>query len=301
MKTLLTELNIPHQVDAPLGPLTWYGVGGSASVLARPESIEQLSTLATRCHQEGVAVYMMGRGANLLVRDQGVQGVVVKLDHPAFCHLDIDDRIVTVGAGYDLAKLVLTTAKAGLAGLEVLAGVPATVGGAIRMNAGGAFGDIGQSVRRVRVMDGAGEIYDRDRDDLVFEYRQTNIVARYILEAEFELEHDDADALVRRVKEIFLFKKNTQPLAENSAGCAFKNPVVNEATQTRESAGKLIDSAGLKGYRHGGAHVSEHHANFIAAGLGAKADDVLAVMTHVEEVVAKRFGVKLQREVVIWP
>jgi len=301
LEALFVELNIPYETEVPLGPLTWYGVGGKARILARPENVQQLSALVARCHRRQAPTYVLGSGANLLVRDEGVDGVVIRLNHKSFRQLKIEDNLVTVGAGYDLAKLVLETAKAGLAGLEVLAGIPATVGGAVRMNAGGAFGDVGRSVRRLQVMDGAGQVYYRDREDLVFDYRKTNIAAPYVLEVEFELDADDPDELVRRVKEIFLYKKSTQPMSENSAGCAFKNPVIDDLTGARESAGKLIDQAGLKGFRIGSARVSEHHANFIAADPGGAAADVLAVIAHVEEVVEKRFGVKLEREVVVWP
>src|SRR5690606_37532291 len=156
---------------------------------------------------------------------------------------------------------------------------------------------IGQSIHRVQVMDATGQVYYRDRDDLVFSYRKTNIVARYILEAEFELAEDDPEDLVKRVKEIFLYKKNTQPLAQDSAGCAFKNPLVDDQ---RVSAGKLIDDAGLKSYRVGRAEVSSHHANFVVAHEGATAADVIAVLDHVVETVERHSGVTLEREVVIW-
>ncbi len=298
LESLFADLNIRHEVNVPLAPYTWYGVGGPAQVLAHPASVQQLSTLAARCHENAIPVHVLGSGANLLVRDEGVPGVVVMFDAPQFRNADVTPGRVCAGAGYDLSRLVLQTAKAGLAGLECLAGIPASIGGAVRMNAGGIYGEIGQSIRRVQVMDATGQVYYRDRDDLVFSYRKTNIVARYILEVEFDLTEDDPDDLVKRVKEIFLYKKNSQPLAQNSAGCAFRNPLVNEE---RVSAGKLIDRAGLKGYRQGGAQVSTHHANFILADPGATAADVLAVLEHVEQVVLDRFGIQLEREVVVWP
>jgi UDP-N-acetylmuramate dehydrogenase len=300
MDRLLSDLHIPHERDVPLAPLTWYGVGGPARVLARPSSMQQLSALAVRAHEEKAPVYVLGAGANLLVADEGVDGLVIQLNDPAFKRLKVAGNLVTVGAGFDLAKLVLEMARQGLGGLEVLAGIPATVGGAVRMNAGGAFGDIGKSVKRVQVMDGTGQIYYRDRDDLVFSYRKTNIAARYILEVEFELTPDDPDALGKRVREVFFYKKNSQPLADHSAGCAFKNPPPRE-DGTRLAAGKLIDDAGLKGYRVGGASVSPQHANFVVADKGAKAADILAVIQHAQQVVLEKYGILLEREVVVWP
>lgn len=299
----LADLNIPCETDVPLGPHTWYGIGGSAAVLAHPSSVQQLAALIARCRENDLPIRVLGSGANLLVADGTLDGVVVKLDDPAFRQMKIDDRRVTAGAGYDLAKLVLETAREGLAGLEVLAGIPATVGGAVRMNAGGLYGEIGSRVARVMVCDTTGQIYYRDRDDLTFSYRTSNISAPFILEVEFELDKDDPAALMRRVKEIFLYKKNTQPLRDNSAGCTFKNPRPPEDDPEAEPpppAGKLIEDAGLKGKRIGGAEVSEHHANFIIAHEDCKASDIVALVEEVEKTVQESCGIHLQRELVIW-
>ncbi|MFA9479690.1 UDP-N-acetylmuramate dehydrogenase [Phycisphaerales bacterium AB-hyl4] len=296
---LLADLNIAHERNVPLGPKTWYGVGGPAEVLATPASIAQLGELAVRCHEANVPLRVLGSGANLLVSDEGVPGVVVQLSEPAFTNVEREGTMLRVGAGADLFKLVLDSTREGLAGLETVAGIPASVGGAVRMNAGGAYGDIGSSVSRVQVMSGNGQVYYRDRADLVFSYRKTNIVAPLILQVEFALEEDDPETLMKRVKEIFFYKKNSQPMGAASAGCAFKNPPAEAADGA--GAGKLIDQAGLKGYRHGRAHVSEVHANFIAADEGATAADVLAVISHVQQTVRERFDVELEREVVVWP
>ncbi len=301
--SLLSQLNIDHELNAPLGPLTWYGMGGNAQALAHPADAEQLSALLSRCHAEQVPVHVFGSGANLLVRDQGVKGIVIRLDRPGFKQMAIAEHTVTVGAGYDLAKLVLETAKAGLGGLEILAGIPASVGGAIRMNAGGRFGEIGPVVSRIKVMDLKGEAYERCREDLYFSYRQTNIRAPIILEAELELVEDDPESLMKQVKEIFLYKKNTQPLGEDSAGCAFKNPQPTEEDDNpylRQSAGQLIDKVGLKGHQIGDAIISDRHANFIVAGKQATATDILNLLEHVEKVVLEQLDVPLQREVVVW-
>lgn len=296
-----------YELNVPLGPRTWFGVGGAAAALAHPADVEQLAAVFRICRAASQPVYVLGRGANLLVADGGINGVVVVLDNPYFTRTLMEGYIMTAGAGADLPRLVLDTAKRGLAGLEGLAGIPATLGGAVRMNAGGAFGSIGQVVAAVTVVEADGSVRTLDRDDLVFSYRSSNIDAPCIAEVRLELVEDDADALGRRVKEIFLFKKTTQPLAENSAGCAFKNPVdpavdVNDygGPLPRISAGKLIDQAGLKGFRSGGAQVSTHHANFIITHPGCTAGDVLAVMDHVADVVHQKFGIRLQREVVVW-
>jgi len=299
---LLAQLHIRTETDVPLGPRTWYGVGGTAAILAHPSSIAQLGALVARCREHAQPMYILGSGANLLVREGTVPGVVIALDDPGFAQLHIDGNRVTVGAGYDLMRLVRETARAGLSGLEAVAGIPATVGGAVRMNAGGAFGEIGSAVDRVQVMTGTGQVYYRDRDDLVFAYRHANIEAPFITEVRFELEPGQPEALLNRVKEIFLYKKNSQPLADNTAGCAFKNPPATEDNPHPEPAGKLIDGCGLKGYRDGSAYVSDVHANFICVDKeNGKADDVARVIEHVQDVVAQATGITLEREVVIWP
>lgn len=300
MRQLLEDLHVPYVLNAPLAPETWYGVGGPAAVLAKPSSVQQLAALAARAREMNIPVYVLGSGANLLVADAGVDGLVVKLSDPCFKRVEINGNIVTAGAGADLAKLVLQTAKAGLAGIECLAGVPASIGGAVRMNAGGRFGDIGRSVRRVKVMDTSGHVYYRDREDLAFSYRKSSIVAKFILEVELELTPDDPETLMQEVKRIFLLKSESQPLGDHSAGCAFKNPPPGPDGQPR-SAGRLLDQAGLKGYRVGGAEVSPQHANFTVAHPGCKATDILAVLDHAQKVVLEKFGVKLEREVVVWP
>ena len=153
------------ETDVPLGPLTWYGVGGCAKVLAHPRSEAALARLVRDGHERGQRLYVLGAGANLLVRDCGVDGVVIRLDEPAFAQLHIAGGLATVGAGYDLFKLVRELAKAGLAGLETVAGIPASVGGAVRMNAGGAFGEIGACVDRLRVMEQQINAQDKLSDE----------------------------------------------------------------------------------------------------------------------------------------
>jgi UDP-N-acetylmuramate dehydrogenase len=188
---------------------------------------------------------------------------------------------------------VLRTCRQGLTGIECLAGIPGTIGGGIRMNAGGKFGDIGAVVTRVQVMDLEGTVFDRTKDDLVFEYRSTNISARFILNASLELEPEDPERILRKTKEIWMYKRNSQPLNTKNAGCIFKNP-------RGLSAGALIDQAGLKGMRVGGAQVSEKHANFIVADNGTTADDVLRLIKIIQEKVFDRNQIHLETEVQMW-
>jgi len=280
--------------DAPLAPLTWYKIGGPTKYLVRPRSVEELREAARRCAENDIRVYVLGLGANILVSDQGVDGAVFRLDQEYWRRVKIDGLNLEVGAGADMQKLLLRSVRAGLAGIECLAGIPGTVGGGIRMNAGGKFGDIGAVVTRVQVMDANGTTFERTKDDLVFEYRSTNIAATFILSATLELEQDDPDRIMRKTKEIWMYKRNTQPLNTKNCGCIFKNP-------RGLSAGALIDQAGLKGFKVGGAEVSEKHANFIVAHPGAKADDVMKLVKIIREKVWDKNQIHLESEVQIWP
>ncbi len=280
--------------DAPLARLTWYRIGGPARFLARPPAVDDLAELVRRCAAEKLPLYVLGLGANLLVSDAGVGGVVVRLEGPYWEHVEINGATVTARAGVDLQKLLLQTVRAGLAGLETLAGIPATVGGAARMNAGGKYGDFGNAVSTLTVMDAAGNVYDRTRDDLIWEYRRVNVAAPLILAATLDLEPDDPDALARRMREVWMFKRNTQPLNTKSAGCIFKNP-------PGQSAGALIDRSGLKGRRVGGAEVSDKHANFVIAHPGCTSADVEALIEEIRDVVRERQGVDMEPEVKRWP
>ena len=280
--------------NEPLAPFTWYKIGGPARYFIRPRSVEELQEASRRCLENGVRIYVLGLGANLLVGDQGVDGAVFRLDQEYWRRVKYDKSTCEVGAGVDMQKLVLRTCRQGLAGIECLAGIPGTIGGGVRMNAGGKFGDIGAVVQRVQVMSDDGAFFERTKDDLVFEYRSTNIAARFILGATLELEEDDPDAIMKKTKEIWMYKRNTQPLNTKNCGCMFKNP-------RGLSAGALIDQAGLKGMRVGGAEVSEKHANFIIAHPGCSADDVMKLVKIIREKVYEKNEIHLESEVQIWP
>jgi UDP-N-acetylmuramate dehydrogenase len=280
--------------NEPLAPHTWYKIGGPARWYVRPRTVAELQEAARRCVENEIPIYVLGLGANLLVGDDGVDGAVFRLDQDHWRRVKTDKTIVEVGAGADMQKLVLKTVRAGLAGIECLAGIPGTIGGGIRMNAGGKFGDLGAVVTKVTVMDSEGTIFERHKDDLVFEYRSTNIAAKFILGATLELDEDDPDRIMKKTKEIWMYKRNTQPLNTKNCGCIFKNP-------RGVSAGALIDQAGLKGFRVGGAEVSTKHANFVVAHPGARADDVMRLVKIIREKVWEKNQIHLESEVQIWP
>src|SRR5438477_3254966 len=280
--------------NEPLAPYTWYKIGGPARYFVRPRSVEELQEAARRCAENGIRVYVLGLGANLLVGDQGVDGAVFRFDQEFWRRVKYEKNICEVGAGVDMQKLVLRTCRQGLAGIECLAGIPGTIGGGVRMNAGGKFGNIVGVITLVLVMNQEGTLFERTKDDLVFNYRSTNIAAKFILSATMELEEDDPERIMRKTKEIWMYKRNTQPLNTKNAGCIFKNP-------RGLSAGALIDQAGLKGFRVGGAEVSDKHANFIIAHPGCRADDVMKLVKIIREKVFDKNEIHLESEVQIWP
>lgn len=280
--------------NVPLAPLTWFGLGGPAEYLVEPQSEEQLALVVRRCREANTPLRVLGFGANVLVNDDGVPGVVVRLAAEAFTKIDYEDRLVTAGAGADLAKLVRNTVRRGLAGLETLAGIPGTVGGGIRMNCGGRYGEISRAVESVRVISSDGTAYQREHDDLDFGYRRCDLGRDLITIAQFRLRQRDPQELVRRFREIWMYKQNTQPpLGAHSAGCIFRNP-------NGRPAGMLIEQAGLKGARVGSAYVSQRHANFILADRGGKAADVVKLMQLVADRVEQCSGVRLEPEVEVW-
>jgi UDP-N-acetylmuramate dehydrogenase len=305
--SLYADLDVVAELDRPLGPLTWYGVGGAADVLIHPRSVDALATLVERCHRDAIPLRVLGSGANLLVDDEGVDGVVVLLDDPAFKAVEFNaDGLVErmrVHGGASMERLVTECARRGLRGVEQMSGIPASLGGAIRMNAGGKFGAIGDAVDAVAVVGTDGELRVYGRDELHFGYRETNLPAGVVAWAVLRVEPDDPVACRKRVLEIFSYKKSTQPMGASSAGCMFRNPTMPDGS--RESAGRLIDLAGLKGTRIGAAVVSEEHGNFLAfdrvkrAGHGSAAD-MRRLVERVQVEVLRRFGVELATEVVFW-
>jgi UDP-N-acetylmuramate dehydrogenase len=281
------------ETDYPLAKRTWYGLGGPADYFIRPHTVDQLKDVVKRCNENKIPIYVMGFGSNLLIGDDGLRAAVIKLDAEQFAQIQFDGEHLTAWAGAELTRLILTCVKKGLSGLEALTGIPGSVGGAVKMNAGGHFGDIGAAVETVTLMDSTGDVFEKSKPELVFDYRRTNIIASFILNAQMELTAADPERIMRTVKEVWIYKKNNQPLNAKNSGCIFKNP-------RGVSAGALIDRAGLKGLRIGAAVVSEKHANFIIAEKGCKSRDVIRLIEAVKQRVKEHFDVELELEIEIW-
>lgn len=279
--------------DEPLAPLTWLKVGGPAQRLIQPRSADELAAVIRVCHENKITVHMLGGGSNLLVRDEGVSGVVIRLSDPAFSKVTIEGTRLRAGGGAMLSHVITESVKAGLAGLDTLVGIPGTIAGALKGNAGGRNGEIGEHVHSVTVITAQGEKFVRQGDELVFEYRHSSINELCVVEAEFELTKDTPDDIAERMHKLWVMKKSTQPLSFQSAGCVFKNP-------RGLSAGALIEQAGLKGMKIGKCEVSDRHGNFIITEPGAKSADVLKLIDVMKTKVAEAHGVELQLEIQVW-
>jgi UDP-N-acetylmuramate dehydrogenase len=277
--------------DEPLGPRTTYRVGGPAAVLVEVDDPAALLEVAAAVAGVEVDVLVIGRGSNLLVADAGFDGLVVSLGD-GFGDIDVDAEAATVraGAGANLPRVARTTARAGLTGFEWAVGVPGTIGGAVRMNAGGHGSDLAASLRAIRAVDlRTGEDVEVPAADLDLGYRSSALRAeQVVVHADLQLAPGDREAAEAEVSEIVAWRRANQPGGAN-AGSVFTNP-------PGDSAGRLIDACGLKGLRLGTAEVSSKHANFIQADDGGSADDVAALMREVRRRVHQATGVDLRPE-----
>ncbi|MFN5078505.1 MAG: UDP-N-acetylmuramate dehydrogenase [Planctomyces sp.] len=281
------------QHEAPLAPLTWLRVGGPAQYLLTPRSESELLEVLQTCRTQGIPVHILGSGSNLLVRDAGVRGAVVRVTEPVLAEITIEETQVTAGGGTLLSRLVTEAARAGLGGVEHLVGIPGTVGGAVVGNSGGRQGDIGQLVQSIRVLDQDGKVAVRRGDELSFAYRRSGIQDLLVLSVTLQLQRDDSEELTRRMRKNWIMKRSTQPLADQSAGCIFRNP-------RGLSAGALIEQSGLKNAAVGKARVSERHANFIVTEPGAVATDVEQLIERIRTTVAQKYSIDLDLEIRVW-
>lgn len=276
----------------PLERLTSLRVGGPADRLAIPESESELRDALRSAAEERTQVRALGGGRNLLVSDEGVAGLVISLTR--LKGTTVRGNLVIVAAGTSNGGLVGRAVAAGLGGLECLVGVPGTVGGSVRMNAGGAHGTIGERVVWVRGLTRWGEPFRFALASCGFRYRGSRLAGTFVTEVALRLPRAEP-GYRSRLREVFERKRATQPLGAATAGCMFKNP-----PGVGKSAGWLLDRAGAKGIECGGARVSRLHANFVENRGGATCADVLAVAWEARSRVLDRFGVDLQYEVEIW-
>lgn len=281
------------RADEPLAPYTWMKIGGPAQYLIHPRTPDELVQVVQTCAAVDLPIKLLGGGSNLLVRDAGVGGVVLRIYGEPFAKVEVKGDTVVAGAGAMLTNVISHTVNAGLSGMETLVGIPGTIGGALHGNAGGRIGDIGQFVETVTALTASGDVVTRTKDELSFGYRESNLDDLIILEATFKLTPDDPGEITRHMRKLWISKKATQPYSFQSAGCVFKNP-------RGMSAGLLIDQAGLRGTRIGDAEISDRHANFIVSHPGASSNDVQRLIDLARSKVAEQFGVDLELEIEVW-
>ena len=303
---LVSLLGPRVQFDVPMRRHTTLAVGGPADALAMPADIKVLTTLLSGARQRAIPWLIIGGGSNLLVRDGGIRGIVIALT-PYFKGITTIDHgpgdvLVTAKAGTRLQTLCRYATEQGLAGMTFALGIPGSVGGAIAMNAGTADGCIGDTLEAITVLWPTGRLQRLGRADLDFGYRRLSLPAPEIttgqrqgvlIDGTFMLPRTDSRQLRVSVQKIKEERKKRQPVGVSSAGCFFKNP------SSGPSAGELIDKAGLKGTRLGGAEISSRHGNFIINRGNARAVDILTLAEIIETRVAAKFGVQLEPEVII--
>lgn len=287
---IITEPATRLRFGESLAKHTHFGIGGETSAFIEISSVDELTRLARFQQKWQIPVAIIGRGSNLLVSDSGFDGICVKLINE-LAKLEIEGNQVIVGAGLSLPHLSKTMSRKGLSGLEFALGIPGAVGGALIMNAGAWGSSFGDVVTDVTVMTDTGELIKLTHHEAGFEYRRSGLDEYFcITEATLTLESGDVDTITDKMQKLFKQKTDTQPFVEENAGCMFKNPA-------GDSAGRLIDICGLKGYRIGGAEVSTVHGNFILNVDNATAQDVLDLVAYIQKQVREQTGIYLHTEV----
>ncbi|MDO4292781.1 MAG: UDP-N-acetylmuramate dehydrogenase [Eubacteriales bacterium] len=290
MRAIIPEERILE--EEPMSRHTTFRVGGPAQYLATAESPEELGALFACCRRENVPFFLLGNGSNLLVGDRGFRGVVIRLGK-SFSGVKADGQRLTAGAGALLSQAARTALDHGLSGMEPLSGIPGTVGGAVRMNAGAYGREMAELVETAEVMDAEGRRYVLSGKELAFGYRDSAVrrKALTVLGATFFLEEASPEQIAARMREFAERRREKQPLEYPSAGSTFKRP-------EGYYAGKLIMDAGLRGFCLGGAQVSEKHCGFIVNKGNATAADIAGLIRETADIVQKRFQVTLEPEVI---
>lgn len=279
--------------NEPLAAYTRLKLGGVAEYFAEPTTVEELTGLVKRFSENELPIRLIGGGTNLLIRGEGVPGLVIQLAAPAFCTIDISGKTMTVGGGTQISHFVASAVREGLAGPEQLVGIPGTIGGALHNNTGAHGIDIGTWVQSADVLTRAGQQITREKDAMSFSYRQSSLTELVILKARFEFESEDAATLTRQMQKLWIVRRASQPMADENATYIFKD-------HGGDSAAELIDRAGLKGTRVGKVEISDQNSNFFVAQPGATTDDVIRLIELVRTQVAERLEVQLENAIQIW-
>ena len=280
-------------LEEPMAKHTSFRIGGPADVLAQPGNEAELAELLKRAAHHAVPVTLVGNGSNLLVRDKGIRGLVIKLSN-LFSSITVAGNVLTFGSGISLAMASKKAASLSLSGLEFAVGIPGTIGGAVYMNAGAYDGEMAKVVTSVQVMDRQGQSSQLKADELDFAYRHTALQnsGLIVTSVTVSLQPSEAESIKAKMDDFSQRRIAKQPLELPSAGSMFKRPV-------GYFAGTLIEQTGLKGYTVGGAQVSTKHAGFVVNVGGATAKDVLQLISDVQDRVLAAQGVQLEPEVLV--
>ncbi len=278
--------------DEPMAGHTTFHIGGPVKYLVEPENAQQLTQVLRMLQAEEVPYFILGNGSNLLVSDEGYDGVVVKIG-PAMSRIQVEGTRITADAGALMSQVARAALEHGLTGLEFASGIPGTLGGGIVMNAGAYGGELSQVVCQVTVLTGQGDIRVLDNASMDFGYRHSIVKEEQwiVTEIVMELQNGDKTQIQATMEDLAARRRDKQPLEYPSAGSTFKRP-------EGYFAGELIMKAGLRGYQVGGARVSDKHCGFVVNMGGATAKDVHAVITDVQDKVREVFGVELEPEVI---
>lgn len=281
------------KVNEPLAPYTGLKLGGNADYLIEPRNPEELAEVVKACHTNDVPFRVLGGGCNVLIPDDGVRGAVIRLSDPSFSSVKVDGRIVRAGAGVTLSTLISEAAKHSLAGLEPLIGIRGTLGGALRSNVGDRVNEIAQFVRRIETLDATGALQSRTREQINFGSSLSDVDDPFLLTIELELEPDDSDAIVKRMRKAWIVRKASRPFSYQPSGRIFQNP-------RGLNAAVLIEQAGLIGTKVGGVEVSDRDANYLIVHEKTSSRDVLRLIDLIQSKVREQFDVELQPEITVW-
>ncbi len=275
-------------IQEPLSKYTSYRIGGPADFYFEPLDKDDVIALIMHLHKQDIRFFVIGNGSNLLISDSGIRGVVVNFER-GLEHIRLEGEYIYAEAGARLTRLVDFSIQHDMKGLEMLAGIPGTVGGGVIMNAGAYGGEISDYLVEVEVIR-AGKVKKIAKRDSDFSYRHSGFNQDVVLSATFHCQRGDKAEMMKRRRELLIKRNTSQPLNFPNSGSIFKNPTGNYAA-------KLIEEAGLKGSWHGKAQISEKHGNFIVNTGGAFADDVIALMKLARTAVYEKFGIRLEPEV----
>lgn len=287
--SVLGEDNI--KIDEPMKNHTSFKLGGPADILLTPRDTDHLRSVISICNSQDIPFFIMGNGTNLIVRDKGIRGVVIKI-YENFCDYSLEGELLTAGAGLRLSRVANIALDNELAGLEFASGIPGSLGGAVAMNAGAYIGEMKDVVIKTEYMDALGNLIVIEGEDHKFGYRTSIIQQSHgiVISTKMKLKKGNKTEIKNLMDDLNKRRKDKQPLSLPSAGSIFKRPA-------GYYAGKLIEDSGLRGFRVGGAQVSEMHCGFIVNADNATAEEVINLISHVQRTVKDKFGVQLEREV----